>query len=97
MSVALPPKPTMASNYQSQPSSSALSQQQQQNKIFDFTKRKKWADILINEISGAILLLLSNAGKVIFCGQGANELVGWRDEVLDLAVTDLMHGQSSLS
>jgi PAS domain-containing protein len=66
-------------------------QQQQQSKIFDFTKRKRWADILVNEISGAIILVLTHDGKVIFCGEGAKELVGWKDEVLDNSVTELIH------
>ena len=47
---------------------------------FEFTKRKRWADLLINELSEAIVLILSPGREVMFCGAAVNELLGWKDE-----------------
>ncbi|KAI6005803.1 white collar 2 type of transcription factor [Pisolithus albus] len=51
---------------------------------FEFTKRKRWADLLINELSDAIIFVLSGDAKVWFCGRAVIELLGWRDtELID--------------
>ncbi|KAG9030168.1 blue light receptor [Tulasnella sp. JGI-2019a] len=62
-----------------------------ENKTFDFTKRKKWPDLLVTELSGVVMLVLSKAGKLLFCGEAAKELLGWKDEVVDLKISDLIH------
>ncbi|KII89075.1 hypothetical protein PLICRDRAFT_40714 [Plicaturopsis crispa FD-325 SS-3] len=67
--------------------------------IFEFTKRKRWADILLNDLTEAIVLVLSPACKVLFCGNAVTELLGWRDdELIDTNFLDLIHntdGQAS--
>ncbi|KIM79583.1 hypothetical protein PILCRDRAFT_823114 [Piloderma croceum F 1598] len=55
---------------------------------FEFTKRKKYADLLIAELAEAIILVLSLECRVLFCGAGVTELLGWRDE--DLVDGDLI-------
>jgi hypothetical protein len=52
----------------------------QNSQTFEFTKRKRWADLLITELSEAIVLILSPWRKVLFCGAAVVELLGWKDE-----------------
>ncbi|CCL99268.1 uncharacterized protein FIBRA_01283 [Fibroporia radiculosa] len=62
---------------------------------FEFTKRKRWADLLVNELSDAILLVLSAVGRVWYCGTAVGELLGWReDELVDGDLAELMNGAS---
>lgn len=49
---------------------------------FEFMRRKRWADLLINELSEGIIFVLSHSGKVLFCSHSVYELLGWRDEEL---------------
>ncbi|KAF8315048.1 hypothetical protein DL93DRAFT_2057611 [Clavulina sp. PMI_390] len=60
--------------------------------VFEFTKRKKWADLLITELSGTLILVLSTSCEVLYCGAAAIELLGWREEeVIDTNLVELMH------
>ena len=64
--------------------------------VFEFTKRKKWADLLVTELAGTIILVLSHSGEVLYCGAAAVELLGWREEeVIDTELTSWMHGKPS--
>jgi hypothetical protein len=56
---------------------------------FEFTKRKRWADLLITELADAIIFILSSTCKVLYCGTAVNELLGWRD--VDLIDGDLIN------
>jgi PAS domain S-box-containing protein len=61
---------------------------------FEFTKRKRWADLLIHELSEAIIFVLSNECKVLFCSRAVSELLGWRDtELIDKDLVDLVNGE----
>ena len=60
---------------------------------FEFTKKKRWADLLITDLSEAIILILSTQCQVLYCSAGVKEILGWRDEdLIDVparrAVTD---------
>ncbi|KAF8623502.1 hypothetical protein AX15_006285 [Amanita polypyramis BW_CC] len=55
---------------------------------FEFTKRKRWADLLAAELADAIILVLSPARHILYCGNAITELLGWR--VLDLLDRDLL-------
>ncbi|EGN95626.1 hypothetical protein SERLA73DRAFT_186737 [Serpula lacrymans var. lacrymans S7.3] len=73
-------------------SSAAGPSYQRSQPAFDFTKRKRWADILINELSEAIILVLSSSRVILFCGTGVTELLGWRDiELIDHDLADFIH------
>ncbi|KIY71024.1 hypothetical protein CYLTODRAFT_419169 [Cylindrobasidium torrendii FP15055 ss-10] len=50
--------------------------------IFEFTKRKRWADILITELADTIIYALSPDGNILFCSSAVTELLGWRDTEL---------------
>ncbi|KAF9520014.1 hypothetical protein BS47DRAFT_1387630 [Hydnum rufescens UP504] len=60
--------------------------------VFEFTKRKKWADLLVTELAGTIILVLSPNGEVLYCGAAAVELLGWKeDDVIDTELASWMH------
>ena len=65
--------------------------------VFEFTKRKRWADLLVTELNDTIIFVLSEACQVWYCGNAVTELLGWRDEELvDSDLMDLMNGMSPL-
>lgn len=65
---------------------------QKHTKAFDFTQRKRWADILVNELSGAVMLVLSTAATIVFVGEAARELLNWNDtSVQGMELTALIH------
>ncbi|KAH9857224.1 hypothetical protein C2E23DRAFT_881686 [Lenzites betulinus] len=60
--------------------------------VFEFTKRKRWADLLVTELNDNIILVLSEACQVWYCGSAVTELLGWRDdELVDGDFVDLMN------
>ena len=59
---------------------------------FEFTRRKRWADLLINELSEGIILALNISGRILFCSHSSLELLGWRDdELVDHDISQIMH------
>lgn len=79
---ALPPPSTLPANRQAN-----------QQLIFDFTKRKKWADLLVTELTEVVMLVLSESGVVLYCGPAVEDLLGWQDEELvDMNFCDIMNG-----
>ena len=60
---------------------------------FEFTKRKRWADLLITELTEAIILILSTQCQILYCSAAVKELLGWRDEdLIDTQLLDLVNG-----
>ncbi|CUA69058.1 White collar 2 protein [Rhizoctonia solani] len=60
--------------------------------VFEFTKRKKWADILISELSGSALLVLNNTDNVLWASPAILELLGWRDdEIVERPFREFLH------
>ncbi|XP_006458018.1 putative PHRB protein [Agaricus bisporus var. bisporus H97] len=58
---------------------------------FEFTKRKRWADILVTGLTDVIIFVLSPEGKVLYCGTAVNELLGWNEtDILDLRLDDFI-------
>ena len=65
--------------------------------IFEFTKRKRWADLLVTQLSEAILLMLSPQMNVLYCGSAVWALLGWQDhECVDKCLLEFMNCTSSL-
>ncbi|KAF9454604.1 GATA-domain-containing protein [Macrolepiota fuliginosa MF-IS2] len=61
---------------------------------FEFTKRKRWADILITGLTDVIIFILSPEGKVLYCGSAVTELLGWNEaDILDLHLNDFIVGE----
>lgn len=72
---------------------SGASRQANKQLIFDFTKRKRWADLLVTELTEVIMLVLSDSGVVWYCGPAVEDLLGWTDEELvDGNFSDIMNG-----
>ncbi|PFH54243.1 hypothetical protein AMATHDRAFT_78532 [Amanita thiersii Skay4041] len=69
-------------------SSSAILATPKPPQTFEFTKRKRWADLLITELADAIIFILSPSREVLYCGNAVVELLGWR--VLDLLDRDFL-------
>ncbi|KAI0636646.1 hypothetical protein C8Q77DRAFT_1154565 [Trametes polyzona] len=60
--------------------------------VFEFTKRKRWADLLVTELNDNIIFVLSEACHVWYCGSAVTDLLGWRDdELVDGDLIDLMN------
>ncbi|CAE6469402.1 unnamed protein product [Rhizoctonia solani] len=60
--------------------------------VFEFTKRKKWADILVSELSGTVLLVLNNSDNVLWASPAILELLGWRDdEIIERPIREFLH------
>lgn len=50
----------------------------------------------MSELSEAIILVLSPACRILFCGHAVQELLGWKDEeLIDWDLVDLMNGASA--
>ena len=61
--------------------------------VFEFTKRKRWADLLVTELNDSVILVLSEACQVWYCGNAVTELLGLHDqELVDSDLLDLMNG-----
>jgi len=59
------------------------------------TRRKHWADLLITELSEAVVLVLSPRRKVLFCNPAVREILGWQDEdLIDRDFKNLVNGSS---
>lgn len=60
-------------------------------KTFEFTKRKRWADLLITELADGINFILSESCIVLYCGPAVTEITGWKDtDFLDRDFTDFI-------
>ena len=77
------------------PSSRPVQLQPSQQNVhpWEFTRRKRWADLLMTELSEAIVLVLSSRRKVLFCNPAVREILGWQDEdLIDSDFKDLVNG-----
>ena len=70
-----------------------LQPSQQNVQPWEFTRRKRWADLLVAELSEAIVLVLSSRRKVLFCNPAVREILGWHEEdLIDNDFKDLVNG-----
>jgi hypothetical protein len=78
------------------PSSTSLSLPTlKQSATFEFTKRKRWKDLLFTELADAFVLILSAAYKILYCGSAVSEMLGWKDrELIDCDLFELIHRRS---
>ncbi|KAL5529549.1 hypothetical protein ACEPAG_5534 [Sanghuangporus baumii] len=76
--------PALAPSELRQPSQ----QPQRQAQVFEFTKRKKWADILISELPDTVTLILDTDGLIQYVAPNVTEVLGW--EVEELSERDVL-------
>lgn len=59
---------------------------------FEFTRRKRYADLLVTELSDAIILVLSPNCDLWYCGAALGEMLGYAEEDwLDIKLTNFIH------
>ncbi|KAL5511317.1 WC2 [Sanghuangporus vaninii] len=63
-------------------------QPQRQAQVFEFTKRKKWADILISELPDTVTLILDTDGLIQYVAPSVTEVLDW--EVEELSERDVL-------
>ncbi|KAG5637756.1 hypothetical protein H0H81_003323 [Sphagnurus paluster] len=51
-------------------------------KTFEFTKRKRWADLVTTELAEGINIILSVSCSVLYCAPAVTEITGWRENEL---------------
>ncbi len=93
-SVIPPPSPPM--NAVASPSSCPVQLQSAQHPVpsWEFTRRKRWADLIVTELSEAIVLVLSPGRKVLYCNPSVREMLGWLDDdLVDQDFTELVNGR----
>jgi PAS domain-containing protein len=58
---------------------------------YEFTKRKRWADLLITEPADTITFVLTLSCTILFCSPAVTELLGWKDtDLIDCDLVDLI-------
>lgn len=64
---------------------------QKPQQAYDFTRRKRWADIIVTDAADVIVLILSAECKILYCGNAVTEILGWKGaELIDLNLLDLI-------
>lgn len=70
---------------------------QRSHAVFEFTKRKRWADILISELVNVAVFVFSTSGTVLHCDAATQPVTGYtEDQLLSKNFTDFLHGTTSL-
>ncbi|CCA71461.1 related to white collar photoreceptors-like protein-Laccaria bicolor [Serendipita indica DSM 11827] len=65
---------------------------------FEFTKRKRWADLLVSELVNVAILVLSQTGTIIHCDAAVHTVTGYaEDQVLGKNFADLLHQEDTLA
>ncbi|EJD02231.1 uncharacterized protein FOMMEDRAFT_29301 [Fomitiporia mediterranea MF3/22] len=65
---------------------------QRQAQTFEFTKRKKWTDILVSELPDTVLLILDTDKEIQYVGPNTTDLLGWQvEELVDTDVLDIVN------
>ena len=63
-----------------------------QKSTYEFTKRKRWPDLLITGLVDSVLFILSPSCIVLYVGAAVTELLGWRDvDLVDLDFIKLVN------
>ncbi|PAV23836.1 white collar 2 type of transcription factor [Pyrrhoderma noxium] len=79
--------------YQSPPQpTTPISQQQQSKTQFEFTRRKKWTDVIISELPDTLILVLDSEARIQYVNASVRELLGWDvDELSESSVLTLIN------
>ena len=70
----------------------AVPSAQKSPSTYEFTKRKRWPDLLITDLVDSVLFILSPSCKVLYVATAVTELLGWRDvDLIDLDFIKLIN------
>ena len=65
---------------------------------FEFTRRKKWQDILLSELPDTVLFVLDVHRVIQYANPGATEALGWDvEEMVDKDVLDFVNSASPIT
>ena len=65
---------------------------------FEFTRRKKWQDILLSELPDTVLFVLDAHRVIQYANPGATEALGWDvEEMVDKDVLDFVNSASLIT
>lgn len=68
-------------------------QKQSQPAGFEFTRRKRWLDILVSELPDLAVFVLSETGTIWYTGPAVKDLLGWKvGELIDKDVAHILNG-----
>ncbi|KIM27538.1 hypothetical protein M408DRAFT_310866 [Serendipita vermifera MAFF 305830] len=66
--------------------------------IFEFTKRKRWADVLVSELVNVAILVLSQSGAIIHVDAAVHAVTGYSEEqLLGKNFSDILHEGDTLA
>ncbi|KAG8758939.1 blue light receptor [Serendipita sp. 396] len=66
--------------------------------VFEFTKRKRWADLLISELVNVGILVFSQTGTIIHCDAAIHSVTGYsEDQIIGKNFSDLLHEGDTLA
>ena len=72
--------------------STAVASLTQKSTYYEFTKRKRWADLLITGLVDSVLFILSPSCTILYVATAVNEMLGWRDvDLVDLDFIKLIN------
>jgi PAS domain S-box-containing protein len=62
--------------------------------VFEFTKRKRWADVLISELVNVAVLVFSQTGDIIHADAAVHAVTGYsEDQLIGKNFSDILQGQ----
>ncbi|KAG8825871.1 blue light receptor, partial [Serendipita sp. 399] len=66
--------------------------------VFEFTKRKRWADLLISELVNVAIFVFSPAGTIIHCDAAVHSVTGYsEDQVIGKNFSEFLHEGDSVA
>jgi len=67
-------------------------QKQGQSAVFEFTRRKRWADTLVSEAPDLAIFILSKTGTIWYTGPAVVHLLGWKvGELIDKNMAHILN------
>src|SRR5258706_11280516 len=65
-----------------------------QQKPFEFTRKKRWADTVVAELVDIAILVFSQQGAILHCDAAVNHVLGYtEDQLLGSNFTSFLHGK----
>ncbi|KAF8798122.1 hypothetical protein BYT27DRAFT_7265230 [Phlegmacium glaucopus] len=76
----------------------AASLTQKSPSTYEFTKRKRWPDLLVTGLVDSVLFILSPSCIILYVATAVNELLGWRDvDLVDLDFIKLINSADHIA
>lgn len=84
-----------SSQLPSQSASSSSAPQRKRSGVFEFTKKKRWGDLVTADTVEDVGFIVNRSMTVLWCGPAICEVLGWREtDLLDAEVTEYMNGMA---